>query len=223
MVSRVLPPGEGRKSSADITARYIRRLIFDGELRPGERVPQDQIAETLGISRIPVREALIALEREGWVRIELHRGVFVTPIDEQTVRDHYELYGLVYGFAARRALGRDGDLDTLVGIERRIQVFSDAVELGQLSVEFHHTVVREARSPRIEVVLRAISALVPGQFFVEVPSAIEIQKKGTAAILRAVRRGDPDRAADEYLRVMRRLGDQVVEVFKARKLFDEAA
>ncbi len=59
-----------RRSSGDEAARFIRRAIFDGTLRPGARVPQDQVAEALGISRIPVREALIALEREGWVTIE---------------------------------------------------------------------------------------------------------------------------------------------------------
>jgi len=52
-------------SSGDQAALYIRRLMFDGDLRPGTRVPQDEIAQALGVSRIPVREALIALEREG--------------------------------------------------------------------------------------------------------------------------------------------------------------
>jgi hypothetical protein len=65
-----------------------------------------------------------------------------------------------------------------------------------------------------------MSALVPGEFFSEVPDAIEVQKRGTAAILRAGRRGDRDRVAEEYLRVMRRVGDKVVEVFEKRGLFD---
>ncbi|HET6663353.1 MAG TPA: GntR family transcriptional regulator, partial [Acidimicrobiales bacterium] len=56
-------PGLVRMSSGDQAALYIRRLMFDGDLRPGTRVPQDEIAQALGVSRIPVREALIALER----------------------------------------------------------------------------------------------------------------------------------------------------------------
>jgi len=83
------PHREGaRRGSGDQAASYIRRLIFDGDLRPGERVPQDEVARVLGMSRIPVREALIALEREGWVTIELHRGAFVNAISQDTVRDH---------------------------------------------------------------------------------------------------------------------------------------
>ncbi len=83
--------------------------------------------------------------------------------------------------------------------------------------------VEAAHSPRIGVILRAMSALVPGAFFSEVPAAVEVQKKGTATILRAVRRGEPDKAADAYMRVMRQIGDKVVELFGQRGLFAPAA
>jgi DNA-binding GntR family transcriptional regulator len=225
MVKRTLPPVKGgmiRQSSGEQAALYIRRLIFDGELRPGDRVPQDEIAQTLGISRIPVREGLIALEREGWVTIEMHRGAFISAIDAQAVRDHYELYGMVYGFAARRALARQDPelLDRLAPIADRLTSTQDPVEIGRLSREFQAAVVEAAHSPRIKVVLRAMSALVPGDFFAEVPAAIEVQKRGLPAVLRAARRWDGERAAEEYLRLMRRVGDKVVQVFKDRGLFN---
>jgi len=223
----VLPPADTgviRRSTGEQAALYIRRLIFDGVLRPGARVQQDEIAQTLGISRIPIREALIALEREGWVTIKIHRCAFICAMDAQTVRDHYELYGMIYGFAARRAFGRGDDelIKRLASIEGLIAASEDPVAIDRLSVEFHAAVVEAAHSPRIKVVLRAMSALVPGSFFSEVPDAIDVQKRGTAAILRAGRRGDTDRVAEEYLRVMRRVGDKVVEVFDKRGLFDGA-
>jgi DNA-binding GntR family transcriptional regulator len=216
---------EPRLSSGDHAALHIRRLIFDGELRPGVRVPQDEIAQTLGISRIPVREALIALEREGWVTIEMHRGAFVNAIDADAVRDHYELLGLVHGFAATRALRREGPAlaGRLDGIAHRLAAAGDPVELEELSTRFLSATVDAAHSPRIKVVLRAMSALVPGQFFAEVPAAAEVQRRGVAAIMRAVRHEDATRAAEEYLRMMRRIGDRVVEVFQARGLFGAAA
>jgi len=223
-MATIPPPGAAmiRQSSGEQAAVHIRRLIFDGELRPGDRVPQDEIAHTLGISRIPVREALIALEREGWVTIEMHRGAFISAIDAQAVRDHYELYGLVYGFAARRALARDDPelIERLNAIEQRLVPTDDPEEMGRLSVEFLAAVVDAAHSPRIKVVLRAMSALVPGDFFSEVPGAMDVQRRGLPAVLRAMRRGDGDRAAAEYLRLMRRMGDKVVQRFKERGLFD---
>lgn len=213
-----------RRSSGNDAALYIRRLIFEGELRPGERVPQDEIAQELGISRIPIREALIALESGGWVTIELHRGAFVTAMDEQAVRDHYELYGMVYGFAAQRALARkpEGLGDRLVELADEINQVDDPEELQNLVIEFHAAITGAARSPRINVVLRAMSGLVPGNFFELVPSAVEGERRGLSAIARAMKRGDGERAAPEYQRMMRRQADNVVAVLRDRGLLEGA-
>jgi DNA-binding GntR family transcriptional regulator len=214
-----------RRSSGTDAALYIRRLIFEGELRPGERVPQDELAQDLGISRIPIREALIALESGGWVTIELHRGAFVTPLDEQAVRDHYELYGLVYGFAAKRALARKapGLEDELAKLADAFNETDDPDELESLAIDFHAAITGAARSPRINVVLRAMSGLVPGNFFELVPDAIEGERRGLTAIARAMKRRDGDRAATEYQRMMRRQADNVVAVLGERGLLDGAA
>jgi DNA-binding GntR family transcriptional regulator len=214
-----------RRSSGTDAALYIRRLIFEGELRPGERVPQDELAQELGISRIPIREALIALESGGWVTIELHRGAFVTALDEQAVRDHYELYGLVYGFAAKRALARKapGLEDELAKLADAFSEADDPDELESLAIDFHAAITGAARSPRINVVLRAMSGLVPGNFFELVPDALEGERRGLTAIARAMKRRDGDRAATEYQRMMRRQADNVVAVLRERGLLDSAA
>lgn len=184
------------------------------------RVPQDELARELGVSRIPVREALIALEREGWVTVELHRGAFINAFDEQAVRDNYDLFGLIYGFAAERALARDGAelVKRLGSIETEFAKCDDPAELTGLFILFHSTIVDAASSPRVNVVLRAMSALIPGNFFESVPEAIAIEKTGLRAILRALRRADGAKASAEYVRTMRRVGDLVVKLFKERGL-----
>ena len=219
------PEALGRQSSGEHAAVYIRRLIFDAALRPGERIPQEQIAQALGLSRIPVREGLIALEREGWVTIEMHRGAFVTALDEQAARDTYELFGLVYGFAVRRAIGRARpDLAArLDDLARQLQRADDPVEMQRLTIAFHAAIVDAAASPRIKVVLRAMSGLVPGNFFALVPGAVGVERHGLADIARAVADGDADRASDGYERMMRRLGELVVQLFAERGLFEETA
>ncbi|HEX6311853.1 MAG TPA: GntR family transcriptional regulator [Acidimicrobiia bacterium] len=212
-----------RRSSGEHAAVYIRRLIFDGRLRPGERIPQEQVASTLGISRIPVREALIALEREGWVTIEMHRGAFVSALDEQAVRDTYELFGLVYGFAVRRAISRGGaDLaGRLRELSRGLGGTDDPDEVTRLTIAFHGVVVDAAASPRVRVLLRAMSGLVPGNFFALVPGASEIERRGLATVTRAVGEGDADKAGAAYERMMRRQGELVVDLFADRGLFEE--
>lgn len=224
MTSAPLPPpatAPRRRSSGQLAADHIRRLIFEGELKPGERVPQDDVADALSLSRIPVREGLIALEREGWVTIELNRGAFVNTLDADAVRDSYELFGLVYGLAARRALARsDASLvQRLTAIEKELRGTDDPGDVERLAVAFQTTIVEAARSPRIKVVLRASTGLIAGNFFEEVDGAVDVERKGTAAILRALRRGDGEKAAADYLAMLRRQGDLVVKTFEARGLF----
>ncbi len=222
--SRAYEPRLVRRSSGDEAALVIRRMIFDGELRPGERVPQDDVAAVLGISRIPVREALIALEREGWVTIEMHRGAFVNALDARSVRDHYELFGLVYGFAARKAIDRAGPelAEHLGDVMAACEATDDPVEFGRHASAFQATVVNAAESPKVKVLLRAMSALVPGEFFALVPDAVGVWRRRFAAVLRAVRRSDGDAAAAEFAKAMRAIGEKVVAVFEERGLFEPA-
>src|ERR1700683_941692 len=74
-----------RKGSGEQAAAYIRQLIFDGQLREGMRLLQDDVARAVGVSRIPIREEIIALEREGWDTTKLHRGAIVSAFDEQII------------------------------------------------------------------------------------------------------------------------------------------
>ncbi len=213
-----------RTPSGEHIASYIRRLIFEGELRPGMRVPQDAIAQELGVSRIPVREALIVLEREGWVTNEMHRGAFINTLDEPTVHDHYELFGLIYGFAAKRALARAVDdlPEQLGAIQAQFTQATTAEEHYDLSIAFHGLIVKGAASPRINVALRAMSALVPGNFFEEVPEAVEVESRGLSAITRAMKQGDGDKASAEYVKMMRNVGNKVAQLFRERSLFESA-
>jgi DNA-binding GntR family transcriptional regulator len=222
---RFSPERLPRRSSGEEAALYVHRLIFEGKLRPGERVPQDEIAQALGISRIPLREAIIALEREGWVTLEMNRGAFVNALDEDAVRDHYELFGLIYGFTVKRALSKSGDelVQELAAIEKQLRDVDDPVEAGALMFTFFAAVVEAAKSPRIKVVLRSMSSIVPGDFFVEVPNAIELERRSLAAILRALKRGDGEKAAREWDRMMRALGTEVIDLLARRGLFSADA
>jgi DNA-binding GntR family transcriptional regulator len=218
--------GLARVSSGEQVRQYVLRRIFDGVLRQGQRVPQDAIAGTLGVSRIPVREALIALEREGWITIVPHRGAFVTTIDESAVRDHYELFGLIYGFAVRRATERQGEslAGALPSLQKRIAAAGeDPAEMFAATIAFHRAVVAAASSPRLRGLLRQVTNIVPGNFFELVPGAGKLEKQGTAAIVRAVKRQDAPGAAAAYAEMMQSQGDLVVNLFRAKGLFDDHA
>jgi DNA-binding GntR family transcriptional regulator len=224
--AEVLPGHDlSRMSSGEQVRLYLRRLIFDGVLRQGQRVPQDAVAQALGVSRIPVREALIALEREGWTTIIAHRGAFVNALDESAVRDHYELYGLFYGFGVRRAVERQGTdlVARLAPIQREIAAAEDSEELQQLTMRFHRLVVDAAQSPRLKSMLKQMTGIIPGNFFELVPGAHAVEKRGTAAIVRAIKKNDAEQAERDYAKMLRDQGDLVVKLFRGRGMFEEPA
>src|SRR5512132_960692 len=84
-----------RRSVSEVVADHVRERVFLGELRDGERVPQREIAEALGVSSVPVREALAALQREGVVTIEPNRGAFVNGLDADVVTEQFYVFGRI--------------------------------------------------------------------------------------------------------------------------------
>ena len=215
-------------SSGELAARRIRHLIFDGALPPGSRIPQDEIAESFGISRIPLREALIALEREGWVVLKLHRGAFVNALDRASLLDHYDMLGEVYAFAAVMAMRRTTDLDDLVAELRSIGDGIDAngtpEATGRSLRRFHIRLIRAAESSRIEVLLRAIPSLIPGDIFSLLPGVIDIERAAIAKVVDGVATRDEQVVRDEYRNMMHAVGQEVAVLFQQRELFggDEA-
>ena len=108
MITPPATPSEATTSGvlrADV-AGYVRAEIFNGRLRPGSKIDQDAVARVMGTSRIPVREALIVLEREGFVHWSAFRGTFVANLTEQDLRDHFALLGSAATLIARGLIER---------------------------------------------------------------------------------------------------------------------
>jgi DNA-binding GntR family transcriptional regulator len=214
-----------RPTSAEQVAAYVRQQILAGVLKPGTHVPQDEIAAALNVSRIPVREAVIALEREGWVTHHVHRGAFVNRVDEDLIRDHYALFGVLYGYAAKK-VGDAPDsalLADLSELERALANCDDPVEAESIAIDFHAVIVTASNTPRLKVLLRAMSSIFPGSIFEDVPGTLDDERRGLTAILRALRRGDGNRAADEYAKTMERIGARVTKFFHERGIFAATA
>ena len=203
------------------SAVHIRSLIFNGELRQGDRMRQDEIAQRLGVSRIPVREAIIALDREGSLTITPHRGAFVHGLDEDVLRDHYELLGLVYGLAARRATERatDDGLQGLRDAQQQLAAADSPDTLHDANDVFLRTLLTLAHSPRLGSVMRNMSTVVPGNFFELINGSGPVQQRGTKRIVTAISSRDPDAAAEACMRLLRDQGDLVIKLLASRGMF----
>jgi DNA-binding GntR family transcriptional regulator len=95
--------GSARLPLRDLVATEIRRLILDGTLRPGERLIEDRLAEQLGVSRNPVREALRVLEAEGFVDTAARRGCLVARLSAEHAADLLEVRLAMEPLGARLA------------------------------------------------------------------------------------------------------------------------
>jgi DNA-binding GntR family transcriptional regulator len=87
----------------DLVATEMRRLILDGTLRPGERLIEDRLAEQLGVSRNPIREAIRSLEAEGFLEVTARRGSFVAVLSAQHAADLFEVRLAIEPLGARLA------------------------------------------------------------------------------------------------------------------------
>src|SRR5438067_4229529 len=107
MVARVARIVEERaplvRNASAAATELIREAIIDGRLPPGQRLKEEELARELGISRTPVREALLVLQTEGLVDAAPNRGAVVRSHDGDDLEDLYQLRALLEGYAARRA------------------------------------------------------------------------------------------------------------------------
>jgi DNA-binding GntR family transcriptional regulator len=103
-VSVTAEPRRGTATTQEHAVDGLRRAILGGELRPGARVPQEEIAERIGVSVVPLREALRVLEGEGQVTYRPRRGYFVTELRAEDLAEIYALRRVLEAQAAREVL-----------------------------------------------------------------------------------------------------------------------
>ena len=84
--------------------QQIRHAILSGGLKPGTRLIEQELSEKMGISRLPIREALTSLEREGLVTVEPYKGAFVRPFSEEEIEELYAMRSLLEVYALQLAM-----------------------------------------------------------------------------------------------------------------------
>lgn len=126
-------------------AAEIRAAILDGSLPPGSRIRQEELAARLGISREPVRRALVILEQEGLVHTGAGRGQVIATIDMALISEIYELREIVEGYSAGRAAEAGYNpkpLREMIVLARQ-SVRAGAIEnLIELDLRFHNELYR---------------------------------------------------------------------------------
>jgi DNA-binding GntR family transcriptional regulator len=177
------------------TQEAVRDRIIDGRLSPGTNVIERDLSEELGVSRTPLREALLGLEAERLLRTEPQRGFFVQELSVAEAREVYSLLALLEGFAVERSC--PSPTDTLQDLNTRFRAAKDHAEAVQYDREWHQKLMRQCGLPRTESILqelRTAAARYEFRFF----SGADIVAKSARQhdqILRALRKRDCRAAA----------------------------
>lgn len=108
-------------------ASALRNAILSGEFHAGEELSITEIAEKLGVSRTPVREAFQTLEAEGLITLRMNKGALVKPIDRNFIVDHFRIRRLLEGEAVYRAAVNKIDTNGLAALQARAQEYGGSI------------------------------------------------------------------------------------------------
>ena len=206
-----LQPLAATQTLATHARTSVLAAIGDGSLEPGGRYSVAQLAEQLGVSRTPVREALLMLEREGRVRFERNRGVRIVAPTAHDIAEVFELRLLLEVPTTASSAGRI-DLDELTAAFEAMAAAADAGDEPAFmdSDERFHAVILAASGNR-----RLVAAVAQLRDAVRGCGASTVGRSRALpeilgeheAILEALRAGDADRAAAAMRYHLRRTGD----------------
>ncbi len=199
---------EAVKPLRDRIAEMIRESIIDGKIRPGERLVEPDLASRLGVSRTPLREALLQLDSEGFVNVTPRRGAVVSDLSMEDAKETYLIKGALEPLAARLACEKitDAELESLQDIHERMSRSAstrtrDNRRILQLNSEFHSNISAASRNEKLIQYIRILrsQALRYNYIYLSVLSHLSASLREHARILEALARHDGD-AADRLMR-----------------------
>jgi DNA-binding GntR family transcriptional regulator len=214
--------GAPPSTTAQHALERLRHAIVAGELRPGDRVRQEEVAARLGVSIAPVREALRVLEQEGQVSYRPRRGYFVTELRIEDLEEIYDLRRVLEERAARHALPALDD-DAVARIELAAKDCERAVRLGDVAGEleanrrFHLSLLEAGEQPHTLRLIRLLwdSTEAYRALYYNSPQERREALRAHERILQAVRLRSADRLVAE-LDAHRRRALEVLGVILTR-------
>ena len=191
----------------DVVFNTLRRAILKGELKPGERLMEITLADKLGVSRTPIREAIRKLELEGLVVMAPRKGAKVASITERDLNDVLEVRKgmevLAISLACKRITGEE--LEKLETIEQSFQKLIESgnlTELAEMDVKFHDTIYQATNNQRLVQLLNNLREQMY-RYHMEYLKDIAVRRtlaEEHKAICRALRERD-EQQAEEYVSI----------------------
>jgi DNA-binding GntR family transcriptional regulator len=193
-------------------AEELRRSILTNRRKPGDRLIEDRLSEELGVSRIPIREALRALAAEGLVDVQPRRGASVADVSPEMARDLVEVRATLEGLNARLAARHHDpaiieELREVLAEGNRAAKSKDVDDLVRLNGEFHDKLGQAGRNSILGDIMRILRERTGLVFAVNTARRARHDWDEHSKILAAVIDGDEELAAMLATRHVRRAAD----------------
>lgn len=155
---------DGYKPLRDVVFESMREAILKQILKPGERLMEEQLAEDMGVSRTPVREAIKKLEQEGFVVLVQRKGAYVAELSPNDARELYEIRAglevLACGLAAERATNTEIEemqKHILQELEQLESESDDFIHTVKVDIGFHDLIYKASRNQRLIMILNNLT------------------------------------------------------------------
>ena len=206
-----------------LVVKKIREAILDETFKPGERLPEEQVGKMFNVSRSPVREVLLALEKEGTVVMEPYKGATVKPLSPEEAMDIAELRLSLITLAAKPAYRRlsPADVDLAYRLAKQASRTNSAKEQFEYDRRFWDIIFEKARRPILWEVFRQLDDRMTryNPLFLKLFADPAKRPRQREALIEFLREGKIDEAVRAfkkiYLEVVHRIIDHLQDLESA--------
>ncbi|MDQ0340778.1 DNA-binding GntR family transcriptional regulator [Caldalkalibacillus uzonensis] len=203
---------EDRSTLQKRVCNILREAILKGDFQPGERLVQDELAQELGVSRMPVREALRQLESEGLVVLEPHKGAIVKMLSLHEVEEIYTLRAMLESLALEKSIPllTTEDIAELEHLLHKMEGGKDnAHQFIEANMQFHRLLFKGCSWQRLKGLIRSLSHGVPNYTPFLLEGQIHLSNQEHRAIVEAIKVQDIGRATRLMAKHIHRTGEDL--------------
>jgi DNA-binding GntR family transcriptional regulator len=221
--SVVIVRGWSRRRASYEAVEYIMSQLYAGEIKPGDRIDVEKVASTLNISRSPVREAVLELQRDGFVDNTFHRSAFVAPFDAASIEDSYDLYGVLWARATSAAAKLDHDSPIVLELGKLIEGIQGLTypeDIHATAYHYRRIISRNCGTQRLRALLRSFRSFVPTSYRISMPELSDSTRIGLTAEFKEISRGNAERAAEATRKLYRDQAKLVVADLRRKNVIE---
>ena len=198
--------------------RVIREAILNGELQPGQRLVQDELANSIGVSRMPIREAFKQLESEGLIIIEPHKGASVKTFSIEEVEEIYYLRSIFEKEAVKDSVDNMSGsvISRLEELVEKMEKTSNIEEFVKINIQFHSELMSCCRMNKLKSFIENLWSGFPQHTPYMLPDQIGISNSEHREILKAVKENNSIKASELVSEHISRVGRGLIPIINSK-------